>query len=184
AAIPDDSRARAVVLAVGNLREAINRNEPYDKALEALNAVGDDDPDVKVAIMLLRKTAATGIPTLATLRDRFQAIAGRIVHASKALEERGWLERAANRLSSLVTWRRVGDDGSDASVDAVVARAEARLKAGELKAAVDAVESLSATPKAVAVAASWLADAKARVAAEQAVATLHVHAVSLLAPAK
>ena len=92
--------------------------------------------------------------------------------------------RAVDRVSSLITWRRVGDDGKGDAVDRIVARAEARLKAGDLTGAVKAVENLAADKKAAAAAEAWLADAKGRLIAERAVASLHVHAVSLLTPAK
>lgn len=176
--------AQAVVLAVSGLHDAIARGEPFDKHLETLTAIGGGDPNIKATLALLSKGAATGVPTLATLRERFDAVAGRIVHAAKVEDDGGWMTRAANRIASLITWRRVGDGAVDDSVDAVVARAEARLKAGDLAGAVKAVEGLAANRNAAATAASWLADAKARVIAERAVASLHVHAVSLLTPAK
>ena len=192
----DGASARALVLAVANLRQAISRDAPFEKSLEALKAVGGENPDIKTAAALLAKTARTGIPTLSTLRDRFELLAGRIVSASKTLEERGWMERAANRVSSLVTWRRVDEKPDSVTIDAIVARAEARLREGDLQAAVKSLEGLSANTqgntqgntkgntKAWAQAASWLKDAKARVVAERAVATLHVYAISLLAPVK
>lgn len=192
----DGASARALVLAVANLRQAISRDAPFEKSLETLKAVGGENPDIKTAVALLAKTARTGIPTLSTLRDRFELLAGRIVSASKTLEELGWMERAANRLSSLVTWRRIDEKGDSASIDAIVARAEARLREGDLQAAVKSLEGLSANAqaktkagtkanaKALAQAAFWLEDAKARVVAERAVATLHIHAISLLAPVK
>ena len=192
----DGASARALVLAVANLRQAISRDAPFEKSLETLKAVGGENPDIKTAAALLAKTARTGIPTLSTLRDRFELLAGRIVSASNALEERGWMERAANRVLSLVTWRRVNEKSDSVSIDAIVARAEARLREGDLQAAVKSLEGLSAKAqgdtkantkaniKARAQAAPWLKDAKARVVAERAVATLHVYAISLLAPVK
>ncbi len=87
-----------------------------------------------------------------------------------------------------MTWRRVDgkDDtkGEGASIDAIVASAENRLKAGDLKGAVKILQGLGASSKAAKKAAPWLADAKNRIIAERAVATLHVHSVSLLIPAK
>ncbi len=180
----DGASARALVLAVANLRQAISRDAPFEKSLETLKAVGGENPDIKTATALLAKTARTGIPTLSTLRDRFELLAGKIVSASKTLEESGWIERAANRVSSLVTWRRVDEKPDSTSIDAMVARAEARLREGDLQAAVKSLEGLSANTKALAQAAPWLKDAKARVMAKRAVATLHVYAISLLAPVK
>ena len=129
----------AIVLAVANLRQAVAKGEPFEKPLEAVNALSGDDPDIKTAVVLLSKSSAAGIPTLATLRERFDGLAGKMVQASKTLEETGWMERATNRIMSLVTWRRVGNGAEASSLDAIVARAEARLKVGDLKGAIDAL---------------------------------------------
>ncbi len=94
------------------------------------------------------------------------------------------MERALNRIRSLVAWRRVDQKGEDDSVDAVVARAEKHLKAGDLTAAVEAVKGLMGNPKIAPVAEPWLADAKGRLAAERAVQALYVHALALLTAAK
>lgn len=175
---------QAIVLAVVHLREALANGQPFEKVFQSLKAVSGDDPAIKAAAILLEKNASTGIPTLADLRERFDGVAGKIVTASKALEGHGWIERAVNRLRSLVAWRRVDQKGEDDSVDAVVARAEKHLKAGDLTAAVEAVKGLMGNPKIVPVAEPWLADAKRRLTAERAVQALHAHAMALLASVK
>ena len=174
--------AQATVLAVGQLREALRGTAPFAAELEAVGAVVADNPEMTKAIAALESYAASGIPTLATLRRDFDRLAGEIARAARALEGDGWLEWAANRLMSLVTVRRTSDSADLNSVDAVVARAETSLKAGDLMAAVEELEGLAGSPGAVA--APWLRGARARLAAERAMATLHVQAVSLLVPAK
>ncbi len=175
--------AGAVVLAVVNLRQALATNEPFDKALDALKALAGDSPEIGAAVTLLAKNAPKGLATGAVLAKRFEALAGKIVQASREVEEKNWLDRAVNRMSKLVSWRRVDGKGGKSSVDALVADAETRLKAGDLKTAIKAVEGLSVNARAAAVAASWLADAEARLAADRAIAGLHLHVLSLLAPA-
>ena len=174
--------AQATVLAVGQLREALRGTAPFAAELQAVGAVAADNPEITKAIAALEPYAASGIPTLATLRRDFDRLAGEITRAARALEGDGWFEWAANRLMSLVTVRRTTDSGDLNSVDAVVARAETSLKAGDLMAAVEELEGLAGPPGAAA--APWLRGARARLAAERAMATLHVQAVSLLVPAK
>lgn len=174
--------AQATVLAVGQLREALRGTAPFGAELQAVGAVAADNPEITKAIAALEPYAASGIPTLATLRRDFDRLAGEIARAARALEGDGWFEWAVNRLMSLVTVRRTTDSGDLNSVDAVVARAETSLKAGDLMAAVEELEGLAGPPGAAA--APWLRGARARLAAERAMATLHVHAVSLLVPAK
>jgi hypothetical protein len=174
--------AQATVLAVGQLREALRGTAPFGAELQAVGAVAADNLEITKAIAALEPYAASGIPTLATLRRDFDRLAGEIARAARALEGDGWFEWAVNRLMSLVTVRRTTDTGDLNSVDAVVARAETSLKAGDLMAAVEELEGLAGPPGAAA--APWLRGARARLAAERAMATLHVQAVSLLVPAK
>ena len=188
AATPDDTTAShdaaALVSAVENLRLALATNDPFEVVFDALKALAGDNPDINAAVVLLAKNASSGISTLPDLKQHFAGIAGKIVHASRAIEKPGWLDRVSNRLSSLATWRRIDGKGEDAPIDAMVAEAETHLNAGDLKAAVTAVEGLSVNGKAAAVANPWLAAAKERLAADWAVVSLHIHAISQLTPIK
>ncbi|NQV82262.1 MAG: hypothetical protein HQ494_00460 [Rhodospirillales bacterium] len=178
----EDTAAKALVLAVANLRLALATNQPYKMALDALQVLAGDNPDINTAVVLLAKNAATGIATLPDLKQQFSDIAGKIVQASRISVKTGWWDRVTNRLASLVTWRRIDGKGKDSAIDAIVAAAESQLKAGDLKAAVTTLGGLSVNAKAVAVAAPWLAAAKARLGAERAAASLHIHAISQLTP--
>ncbi len=178
------SEAPATVLAVSQLRKTVEAGRPFAEDLAALSAISDDDPAMRAATALLKRYAEAGAPTLAALRDRFQRIAGEIVRAAKALPENGWVERVANRIAGLVTLRRV-DGGGEENVDSLVATAENRLAEGDLGAAIESIEKLNKhSGPATAVAAPWLADARARLDVERAMTSLHVYAVTLLAPVK
>ena len=176
--------AKAVALAVADLRQAITSPAPFKESLDALKVLAGDNPDLNTGIVVLAKGAQTGIPTLVILIDRFEGLAGKIVQVSRTVKETGWFDRATNRLSSLVTWRRVDGKGEVTSIDAVVAAAEDHLKKADLKAAIIALDGLSGNAKAAAVAAPWISDAKARLAAERAVTSLHLHALSMLTQIK
>jgi len=78
----------------------------------------------------------------------------------------------------LVTVRPAGSQAEGDSVDARVARAEASLNDGDLAAAVTELDQLEGEPAQAA--ADWLAQAKARLAAEQAVTQLRTQATDLL----
>ncbi|PIW26433.1 MAG: hypothetical protein COW30_15310 [Rhodospirillales bacterium CG15_BIG_FIL_POST_REV_8_21_14_020_66_15] len=177
-----DAAARAIVLAVAQLRDALREGRPFAADLEALKAIADGRPAIAQSVSALAPQAAHGVPSLAVLRTRFASLAGPIVTAAGAADGDGWLAEAAAKLASLVTVRRVGDAAPEGSVDALVARVDALLAAGDLSSAVETLKLL--TGKAGEVVAPWLKAAEARLAAEKAVANLHVHALSLLAPAK
>ncbi len=170
--------APAVILSVGQLRAALRTSGPFAKELAAVEAVAGKDLDAARAIAELRPHADTGIATLESLRRRFDATAGEIVRASQGIEGAGWGERAGRWLTSLVTVRRTAATATGTATDAVVARAEALLQAGDLIAATAALGALDG--RAAAAAEAWLTDARARLAAEQGIAKLHIFAISLL----
>ena len=177
-----DATAPAVILAVGQLRAALRTSGPFAKELAAVEAVAGKDLDAARAIAELRSHADTGIATLEALRRRFDATAGEIVRASLSVEGAGWGERAGRWLTSLVTVRRTtaspAATGAATATDAVVARAEVLLQAGDLIAATAALGALDG--RAAVAAEAWLTDARARLAAEQGIAKLHIFAISLL----
>lgn len=169
----------ALVLAVGQLREAVQRGGGFQRALDAVKGMAVGDPGIEAALLPLATHAKTGVPTLAMLRDDFAAMASTVVARAHA-GDGGWLDKLAARIGALVRVRRTDGAGGN-SVDALVARAEKQLAAGDLAAAIAALEGIkSLSPEAAAVAAPWLARAKMRVSAERALAALHIHAVSLL----
>ena len=170
--------AAAALLAVAQLRAALAGSGPYDAALAALRAVADGDAEVAAALDTLAAGAAAGMPTLAMLQDRFAALAGLIVRAGHGPSGESWVDLTLARLAELVTVRRVGGTVPGDSPEAVVARAEARLAAGELAAAVAEVGALAGAPGEAA--AGWLAEARARLAAERALAALEARAVAAL----
>tara|TARA_R110002072_G_scaffold294608_2_gene464853 strand:- start:497 stop:1843 length:1347 start_codon:yes stop_codon:yes gene_type:complete len=178
----DGSAARAIVLATAQLRDAVREGTPFPADLEALKALADGRPAITQTLEALTPHAKLGVSTLAVLRTRFATLAGPIVNAAGAAEGDGWFAEAAARLASLVTIRRVGNTAPDGSIDALVARVDALLSAGDLRSAVEALTLLKGKPAEVV--APWLRAAEARLAAEKAVANLHIHALSLIAPAK
>ncbi|HEX6980927.1 MAG TPA: mitofilin family membrane protein, partial [Alphaproteobacteria bacterium] len=87
-------------------------------------------------------------------------------------DDGSWWRPLLDRLTSLVTIRRIGEVDGD-TPEAVVARAERRLAADDLAGAVAELERLQGAPAAAA--GSWLADARARLTAEAALAGLTTH---------
>ena len=178
----DGAAARAIVLATAQLRDAVREGTPFPADLEALKALAAGHPAITQILETLTPHAELGVSTLAVLKTRFATLAGPIVNAAGTAEGDGWFAEAAARLASLVTIRRVGNTAPDGSIDALVARVDALLSAGDLRSAVEALTLLKGKPAEVV--APWLRSAEARLAAEKAVANLHVHALSLIAPAK
>jgi len=171
------SSAAALLLAVGQLREAINQGLAFDAELRSVKALAGDDAEVARAVEALKDRATTGIKGRLTVAGRFEPLAPALVRAEILPEGEGWWRRALDRVLSLVTIRR--EDGGVVGNDtaAVVARAQAALNQGDLGGAVGELDSLSGAPAEAAT--PWLTEAKARLAADKALADLTAHVVAL-----
>lgn len=170
AANPPGGEAKNISYALGlrELERALHGSGPYAVQLETIGKLLDASQLPLIAP--LREHAATGIATRAQLLARFDAAAADIVRAdAAALRSDGWADRAYGFVMSLVMIRPLGErEGLDAP--ARVARAQARLQEDDLDAA---VRELAELEGAAAVAAqAWMKDARARLAAEQALAQL------------
>jgi uroporphyrinogen-III synthase len=184
-----EQRRTAAVVALGALRGALPLDKPYAANLKAVEALVAADAELKTtlapALDPLRPLAESGAPTLTQLQASLPANA--IAEAANAEAtsdavgaEPGWSERLINRLSEAVTVRPVGEKAEGDGPLAHLARGEAKLKAGDLSAAVAEIGALQG--KAADAAASWLAGAKARLAQDTASAALDQTATALLAP--
>jgi hypothetical protein len=165
-------RAAALVIAVGQLRGAVSAGRPYAPELDGLQIIAAPLGDSRLdsAIVALGERAPAGVPSLDNLRQRFSSLATRLVHADALGPDPDWVDKTLDRLSSVVSVRRVGDiEGAD--VEAKVARAEARLAEGNLE---EAVANLADLQGAASLALEvWLADARARLAADRAISELN-----------
>ena len=169
-----DVRRAALVLAISQLREALARSLPYDKALAALAALAAGDDELEAAAAALEPTAATGVATTGELAERFDAASLAAARAAIASHRPGWIGETLARLERLVVVRHTGALAGNGT-DALLARAEAELKAGQLAAAATILDGLNG-PAAEAM-RPWLASAKARLAADAALAALSTRAI-------
>ena len=83
------------------------------------------------------------------------------------------------QISTIIRFRRLDGENSDASSESIVAQSEKYLAIGDLGSAISSVEKLNGAAKLLA--ASWLARAKTRLATDRVLSSLHNHALSLLA---
>lgn len=170
--------AQALVLATGQLRSVLATSQPFGQELQAVRDLGVSDPQATKALDAVAPFAPKGVPTQAMLADRFGTLASDIVRAERKGSSTEWLDQVTGTLSTLVTVRQQGAGVVGSGAEAVVARAEAGLKESNLALAVQELETLQGP--AADVAAGWLADARARLAANQAAQQLGARAIALL----
>jgi hypothetical protein len=165
----DSREDQALLLGLGQLRQALAGSAQFTADLAAATALAHDRPEVVAALTPLAADAARGVPSLAILQQRFAVRAGAIANAGTAAPAPAddWGSAALARLRGLVTVRRVGSAAVvSGGPQAAVATAEDALAAGDLPGAVAAMETL--TGEATAAAKPWLDDARRRLAAETA----------------
>jgi hypothetical protein len=177
------SQPAATVLAVNQLAEALGRSDGYARQLEAVRVIVGDNANLKEPLDRLEAWSTSGLATLGQLQGEFPAIAQRVAQTGYQSGGEGWLDDVTNRLTSLVTVRRVGDAAlASGGTDAALAQAEAALRTGDLAGAVKALEGLQGS--AAEAASPWLTKARDRVAGEKAMADLRLAAIAQLDAAR
>ena len=144
--------------ALDSLRAALSTGAPYPDALSQLADAGVTVPPE------LAGSAASGIPTLEMLQERFPDAARVALRDTlQSAPADNTRERLGNFLRAQVGARstapREGDDP-----DAILSRAGAFVEAGALRQALDELESLPETTQSSM--ASWITGAQARLDAE------------------
>lgn len=159
-ATADMARTATLQAALTSITAAINGGQPFASGLSELEANGMSD--ISAA---LTDTADTGVVTLINLQTRFPDAARTALSVARA----DGTDEAAGGVSSFLR-RQLGArsvaprEGS--GPDAVLSRAEAAVRDGELA---DALSELDTLPEnAKAAMQDWLADARARQAADAA----------------
>jgi hypothetical protein len=186
----DDTAAahQSFLIALGQLEARLGTAQPFADQLAALQQVAAGSPTlagvapaVDAAFAPLADAAATGVPTLAALRAGFDDTRLAVLNATDAPPE-DTLDEIWDELSGMVTVSRVDEAGSS-TVDGILATAEGHLAAGDLASAADALDGLGALgPGYAAAAAPWIADARLRLAADQAMDTVQQAALASFRP--
>ncbi|MEO1223066.1 MAG: mitofilin family membrane protein [Pseudomonadota bacterium] len=168
----------ALVLAVSQLRDTIDSGADYASALAAVTSLASGDGSLTQPLGVLGQHADTGVPTFDTLTEEFSAVANAIREAARPQAE-GWFDSALNSVGSLVTVRRAPGENDGDDADAVTARAEARVAAGNWTGAEQALSDLSGAPAEAAE--DWLSALQAKLAVDQALSSVQTAAIDALA---
>ena len=154
-AAADEARRAAAASVVA----AIDTGAPFEEPLSVLQEQQAEVPSV------LADAAPQGVPTLASLQERFPDLARETVFAAPSGEEAGAGDFLRRQLGVRSVAARDGDDP-----DAVLSRAEDALRRGDLEAAVAEAESLD--PEIRTPLGAWLEDARLRLDARGAALSL------------
>ena len=151
----------ALTMAVQNLRRAVADGKPYVSELTTLAALAPEPLEVP-ALVAKRES---GLASLAKLKSDFDTYAKAALDAAKPTGNGTFTGDLLAKARGLVRVRPTGDIPGDTS-EAILARAGHRLVNGDVSAAIRETGQL-AGPAATAM-APWLTEAKAKVAADEA----------------
>ena len=149
--------------ALSHVRAAFESGAPLGPALEGLRSMGADIPAALA-------NAADTVPTLLSLQEAFADPARAALDASiRADMGDGWASRLTSFLRTQSGARSLTpQEGTDP--DAVLSRAEAALRSGQIKVALTELAGLP--PAGADAMAPWIADATRRLDTEQAISDL------------
>jgi hypothetical protein len=163
-------RAEALVLAVGQLRRALEDSKPFAKELAAVKGLTSGDSDMSGLIDQLQPFADEGVRTQEDLEKDLARLAPEMVRSAIVGDGQSWWRQALYHIESVISIRRIGAAVPGDDVDAVVARAQGKLDENDLKGAVAALQGLAGLPAEVA--ATWIRDANNRVTVDNAEAEM------------
>lgn len=153
----------ALAIAASALKAAVDRGGPFVSEVETFAAVAPNSPELAE----LRALAKDGVQSRADLLAAAPDAAIAMISASRAVDENaGFFERLLASAESLIKVRPIGVVEGE-GVDAVVARMEAALKAGDLAKALAEYDVLPEAPKAAG--ASFAEQVRLRQKAEELV---------------
>jgi hypothetical protein len=158
--------AQALLLVVGQLRDAVNRGDPYLYELQAARRIASKDDIAQIDA--LAPSATEGVLRKESLLSRFPKIAKDAVRAELLPADEGLWQRTLHKLVALVDIRPI--DGQGTGTAAVVARAEGGIKEGNLTKAVQELSALKGRPSEVV--APWLKSAQDRLTVDHALSAL------------
>jgi hypothetical protein len=164
----------AAELALANLVRASGTPEPFAGELQTFRTLMPDAAEAAA----LSPIAPHGAPTQAALADRFPDIAANALAAEHRASASTWLGRLWANIGNTVVIRRTGEiKGQDS--ESILARAGARLNAGDLDGAIAQMQSLKGAARASAQ--PWLNEALARQAIVRATTALATRLARVLA---
>jgi hypothetical protein len=168
--------ASALLLTIGQLRDAVDRGDRFAPELAAARqmAKGDDNS----LLDSFAPGADTGIARREQLLRDFGPLREKLLQQEADSEEPGFWHAIERHLRKVVSIRRMDGQGNDA--EAVLGRTDTAFKEGDWD---KAIESLRALPGPyLATADDWLRQARLRLAADRALSQLAAAAAARTVP--
>lgn len=163
--VAGSARKAALGAAVANLSRAAQSGQPFPAELAVIRSLQPADAGLAALVSFADK----GAPVIATLQGAFGPAADAAVKAERDAKSGEGLDRLWSGVTSMVTVRATGTpDGNDTA--SILARAETKLRAGDLRAAHGETGKLQGPARTALE--SWRRDADARLKLDAAISSL------------
>lgn len=161
-----DAKRTLLLLQFANLKRVMDTGRGYSEIL------GQIEVDAAGAMDLtpLKAFRESGVPPITELQSGFRAVARAVLDAEQEAGQASTLDRLLTSAKSVVQVRRVGKDVEGTNTEAVLARTEGYLKAGDIAQALKEAQGLQ--PESRKPIQPWLARLEARASVDQALATI------------
>jgi hypothetical protein len=163
--VAGSARKAALGAAVASLSRAAQSGQPFMTELAVVRALQPADPSLGA----LTEFAAKGVPLVSALNSSFPAAADAAIKAERAAQAGEGLDKLWSGVASIVSVRATGTPTGDDTAS-ILARAETRLKAGDLRAA--HAETGKLTGPARTAFDPWRKDADARLKLDAVISAL------------
>ncbi len=167
---PERLKAVALLLAAGQLREAIASSKPFAKELETIKAVIGSDNKAVESIASLKNIADMGVLPFSIIKEKFKVVAGKAVWADAKPKDENWHNKLIGKMMTLVTIRRTDETEDKNSTASKVSRAEKHLENRDIKEAVKELETLTSEARDIVL--PWLKEAKNTLKADEVLSEL------------
>lgn len=139
----NDLKAAAMLIAFSQLRDSLNREEPFENDLKLLEKLaGNDNPALLDALSRLAPHADGGVLTAKGLSGEFRGLAGDVVASSLKGEDISLKERATARIGNLLQVEKDGELLSGTQTQVSVAKAQKMLDEGNIQGAIAQLQTL------------------------------------------
>ena len=167
------ARRASLATAVANLTRAAQGSSPFKAEFDVVAAMLPGDKRLSDIAPL----AAKGLRTTGTLTAVFGNASAAAINAERMGKADGMWEQLLAGFSNLISARPTGEIQGN-TTEARLSRAEVRLKAGDLPAAVKELGAVRGPAREPLL--EWLAEAKARIQLEATLAEVNIQAITSL----
>jgi len=169
----DNTQSSILLTAISQLRYAILTGNSFEMELQSIKAIDPKDPMIQKLATDLQPYARTGIPTLEQLKREYSQMISNVMILSITPSETDWINKALQKLASLIKVRRVNEPVEGDSTSSILKRGEDLLASNQIQETINELQKLEGAPREAAQ--TWMTKAASKVKAEKDLSEITSH---------